>query len=160
MNLNWVLNVVEMGRKNGNEQLTLQMVPIFLHTQLADIWFCPKWPWRQKVLEIWSCLKPLGMDQTCSRMFWIGKNFKDLWYGLNVLWTKYLTDILHRTKCPAGTHTHIPILKDTGGGSRVPLVEGGRATLRWFSSVVVGNLLHLPAIQAVGLLRDPRGERM
>ena len=145
MNLNWVLNVVEMGRKNGKEQLTLQMVPAFLHTQLADIWFCPKWPWRQKVLEIWSCLKPLGMDQTRSRMFWIGKNFKDLWYGLNVLWTKCLTDILHRTKCPtdilhrtkcpAGTHTQIPILEDTGGGSRVPLVEGGRTTLRrWFSS--------------------------
>ena len=33
MNLNRVLNVVDMGRNNGNgQQLTFQMIPAFMHT--------------------------------------------------------------------------------------------------------------------------------
>ena len=39
----------------------------------------------QNVLDIWSCPKQFGMDQTCSWTFWIGPNFKD-----HLAWTKCL----------------------------------------------------------------------
>lgn len=31
-----------------------------------------------KVLDIWSCPKPFGMEKICSWTFWIGPAFKDL----------------------------------------------------------------------------------
>lgn len=63
---------------------------------LQDIWFCSKihktFGLHQKIPDIWSYPKSLGMNQIYSWTIWTGPNFKDLFavnqmsHGPNVLW--------------------------------------------------------------------------